>query len=138
MSTEIKTLQNPAKTKAYLPRTCLKAVADKNGDYISEDVLASDINALKNGALSSLSGKIFYASIVSSLSIQDSTWITDPFDLPSPSVLSRVSFIFDNDSQGYYGFIQKNKIGQIRIRTINGSGTVVAVGDQINITGIVA
>ena len=94
--------------------------------------------ATNTDAITSLSDKIFYAYIVSSLSIQDSTWITDPFDLPAPSVLSRVSFIFDNDSQGYYGFIQKNAIGQIRIRTINGSGTVIAVGDRINITGIVA
>ena len=55
MATKIGTLQNPEKTEALLPRTCLKAVADKNGDYISEDVLASDINALKDGAISSLS-----------------------------------------------------------------------------------
>lgn len=55
MATKIGTLQNPEKTEALLPRTCLKAVADKNGDYISEDVLASDINALKDGAIEALS-----------------------------------------------------------------------------------
>lgn len=54
MATKIGTLQNPDKTEALLPRTCLKAVADKNGDYISEDVLASDVNALKNGAIATL------------------------------------------------------------------------------------
>ena len=53
MATKIGTLQNTEKTEALLPRNCLKAVADKNGDYISEDVLASDINALKDGKIAS-------------------------------------------------------------------------------------
>lgn len=58
MATKIGTIQNPEKTEALLPRTCLKAIADKNGDYISEDVLASDINALKNGKVASMDSAI--------------------------------------------------------------------------------
>ena len=54
MPTEIKTLQNPAKTKSYLPRTCLKAIADKNGDYLDEDLEKSDIDALKNGKIATM------------------------------------------------------------------------------------
>ena len=62
MATKIGTLQNPEKTEALLPRTCLKAVADKNGDYISEDVLASDINALKDGAIESLTPTLLWTN----------------------------------------------------------------------------
>lgn len=68
MATKIGTLQNTEKTEALLPRTCLKAVADKNGDYIDEDVLASDINALKDGAIEALST---WTDISSSVSLSN-------------------------------------------------------------------
>lgn len=56
MSNKIVTLQNTTKTEGQLPRTVLKAIFDDNGDYLDNQLVASDINALKNGAISSLSG----------------------------------------------------------------------------------
>ena len=41
-----------------LPRTVVKAIADKNGDYLSEDLVKSDIDALKNGKIASMDSAI--------------------------------------------------------------------------------
>ena len=38
-----------------LPRTTLDSIMDSNGNYLDNQLTASDINALKNGAMSSLS-----------------------------------------------------------------------------------
>ena len=54
MANYITTLKNKDNTDHYLPKTVLKAVADDNGDYLDNGLAASDINVLKNGALSSL------------------------------------------------------------------------------------
>lgn len=55
MSNKIVTLQNTTKDEGRLPRTVLKALFDDNGDYLDSQLVASDINVLKNGKILSLS-----------------------------------------------------------------------------------
>jgi len=54
MANYITTLKDEPKTNNLLPRTVLKAVADDNGDYLDNELVADDINALKDGAFAAL------------------------------------------------------------------------------------
>ena len=58
MATYITTLKDATDTDALLPRTVLGAIADGNGDYLDDQMLASDLNALKNGKIADMSSKI--------------------------------------------------------------------------------
>lgn len=68
MANKIVTLQNTDKTEGKLPRTVLKAIFDDNGDYLDPELTADDINALKDGAITSLST---WEDISSSVSLSD-------------------------------------------------------------------
>lgn len=54
MATKVTTLKNADKTEDLVARTQLKAIFDKNGDYIDNDLLASDLNKLKGGVVDEL------------------------------------------------------------------------------------
>lgn len=54
MATRITTLKDSTNTDALLPKTVLKAVADDNGNYLDQNLTASDLNSLKNGAFNTV------------------------------------------------------------------------------------
>lgn len=54
MATKVTTLKNADKTDDLVPRTQLKGIFDKNGNYIDNDLLASDLNKLKGGVVDEL------------------------------------------------------------------------------------
>ena len=58
MANYVTTLKDDSKTNGLLPRTVLKAVADDNGNYLDNQLLASDLNALKNGKIADMTQDI--------------------------------------------------------------------------------
>lgn len=58
MANFLTTLKNKSKTNTYFPRTVLKAVGDDNGGFLDNQLVASDINILKNGKISQMSSAL--------------------------------------------------------------------------------
>ena len=54
MATKVTTLKNAEKTDNLLPRTELNAIFDSDGNYLDSNLKASDLNALKGGAIDEL------------------------------------------------------------------------------------
>lgn len=54
MATKVTTLKNAEKTDNLLPRTELNAIFDSDGNYLDSNLKASDLNALKGGAVDEL------------------------------------------------------------------------------------
>lgn len=54
MATKVTTLKNAEKTDDLLPRTELNAIFDSDGNYLDSNLKASDLNALKGGAVDEL------------------------------------------------------------------------------------
>ena len=72
MASYITTLKDNTKTNDILPRTSLKAVSDDNGNYLDSQLTASDVNALKNGKISSMDSAI---SAINSIKVKkDQHW----------------------------------------------------------------
>ena len=57
MSNYITTLEDKD-DNGLLPRTVLNAISDGNGNYLDNQLTASDVNALKNGKMSDVSSKV--------------------------------------------------------------------------------
>ena len=58
MATIISTLKDETKTNTIAPRTALKALFDDQGNYLDNALMASDVNALKNGKIADMAQDI--------------------------------------------------------------------------------